>query len=303
MMLPPASNDYTTIEERVNNSKMKPSQSVSVVIPFYKGASYLEKSLASLSNQTYPKNLIEVIIVQDDGCEDINMIYGEFAKQLQLKLIKIKRIGYTPCRLRNAGIRNARGDVIFSIDFDIICPPETVEDHMKWFHVSDRVATFGLRKFVDVSNIPLQEMKFKKDYLMALPDITSISNTIEDCRIDKRLPEVKIIKSHPFPCNCFHGCNIAYRRDTAMKVGLWDEDFDFYYGREDMEFGHRLWKNGTFLIYEPKATVLHQENSIVTKSQKEIGLNRNLNLLRERVPGIIEFRENMLVRLQKSFGL
>ena len=38
---------------------------------------------------------------------------------------------------------------------------------------------------------------------------------------------------------------MAYWRDDALNVGLWDEDFNGNYGYEDIEFGQRLFENGT----------------------------------------------------------
>ena len=55
---------------------------------------------------------------------------------------------------------------------------------------------------------------------------------------------------HPFPGNCFHGGNVAYWRDDAVDVGLWDEGFNGNYGYEDLEFGQHLFENGTRLVFE-----------------------------------------------------
>jgi len=295
-------NDYSQIEHRIKTLNPTPELTASIVIPFYLGKSILEKSLISLRNQSYPKELFEVIVVQDEGEEDISELIETNNDYYSIKLIKLKHIGFTPGRSRNAGIKCAKGQIIFSIDFDIICQSDTLWNHLKWFHVSDEVATFGLRKFIDTSNYPPEAILERSVELINLPNIASISNTIEGCKIDKRLPEIEIIKSHPFPCNCFHGCNIAYRKDTAIDIGYWDEDFNLHYGREDMEFGYRLWKSGNYIVYAPDTIVLHQENDIVSKSKKEFGLEKNLELLYRKVPGIQDFRENILPNIQKKYG-
>ena len=107
------------------------------------------------------------------------------------------------------------------------------------------------------------------------------------------MPEIKIIKRHPFPCNCFHGCNISYLKQDALDVGLYDEEFNFNFGYEDIEFGYRLWKKGLYLVFEPKALALHQENNAVTYLEKVRGREINRIKLYNKVPGIAKFRESL----------
>ena len=51
--------------------------------------------------------------------------------------------------LEMLGYSMAKGDVIVSLDSDMICPPNFLESHMGWFHKSAKIATIGLRKFVN----------------------------------------------------------------------------------------------------------------------------------------------------------
>ena len=55
-------NDYTDIEYKVKTEPRKHELSLSVVIPFHAGRDILAKTVTSLTQQTYPKDRIEVII-------------------------------------------------------------------------------------------------------------------------------------------------------------------------------------------------------------------------------------------------
>ena len=287
-------NNYTHIEIKMEEStKIQPSIFASVVIPCYKGDIYLERTLYSLKNQSYPHKLYEVIIIQqDDGRASIEDLVSEFETDFELRLFKIPHIGFTPGRSRNFGIQNARGEIIISLDFDMICQPNFIEAHMKWHHASKNIATFGLRKFIDADNIEPKDVIKNINYIKILPPIESISNTVPGCTSDKRLPEIKIIKTHPFPCNCFHGCNITYPRKYALEIGGWDEDFNGNYGYQDIEFGYRLWQKGLYLVFAPEALAFHQENNVGTYSERKRGREINRILLYKKVPGIKKFRES-----------
>jgi hypothetical protein len=112
----------------------------------------------------------------------------------------------------------------------MICPPGFLESHMAWFHKSAKIVTIGLKKFVEANKIQPQDVIRDFSLILSLPEIDSTSNNAIGSRQDKRIPELKRLKIHPFPSNCFHGGNVAYRRDDALNVGLWDETFNGNYG-------------------------------------------------------------------------
>jgi hypothetical protein len=111
---------------------------------------------------------------------------------------------------------------------------------------------------------------------------------------DKRVPELKRLMIHPFPSNCFHGGNVAYWRDDALDVGLWDEDFNGNYGYEDIDFGQRLFEIRTRLIFENRATTYHQESNFISPYERHKGLSINRIKLYERYPELARFRRGTL---------
>lgn len=288
-------NDYDDIEHKVKAETCRHELFASVSIPFHEGYDRLARTIASLTQQTYSKDLFEVVVVADANHTDAKLITDEYKRKINVKLVTLPhQTGFGPARSRNAGIDVAKGDVIVSLDSDMICPPNFLESHMLWFHKSNKIATIGLRKFVEASSIQPEDII--RDFRLAclLPEVCSISNTVAGCHIDKRIPELKQLKIHPHPGNCFHGGNVAYWRDDALHIGLWDEDFNGNYGYEDIEFGQRLFQKGTRLVYESGATTYHQESNSVSAYEREKGMEVNRGKLYELYPELARFRKDVL---------
>ena len=92
---------------------------VSIVIPTLNAASVLEECLRSISIQTYPKERVEIIVVDGgsvDATLNISKKYG--AKVLENKL-RTAEAG------KAVGVRAATGEFIALIDSDNILPTET----------------------------------------------------------------------------------------------------------------------------------------------------------------------------------
>ncbi len=289
---PPKSNNYRWIVPQVPLT-IKACLSVSIIIPFYGKLSILNIVLSTIATQTYPSHLLEIIIIEDGSPDSTTPLVQYWSRQLDIKNLRIPRQGSRRAKARNVGIQAAKGDIILSIDADIALPPTLVESHLKWFHVSDQVATFGLRRFVelplsdDVNHFFIQEKNF-----FSLPDIVSASN-LSGTYIDKRIAELEDFEQHPFPFNCFHGCNIAYKREDAIAVGFWNEDFNGNYGYEDIEFGYRLWQHGRYIVYVAEAGVLHIEDNIMSLGQRQKEADINRAKLYKMVPGLQEYRSRM----------
>jgi glycosyltransferase involved in cell wall biosynthesis len=247
-----------------------------------------------LTQQSYPNDLFELVIVADSNHSDAKLIADRYKNQIVIKLVTLFNIDCGPASSRNAGIQDAKGDVIVSLDCDMICPPTFLESHMHWFHKFGKISTIGLRKFVRANGIQSEDIIRDFHSVSSLPEIYSISNTVLGSLKDKRIFELEQLSFHPFPSNCFHGGNVAYWRDDAIDVGLWDEDFNGNYGYEDIEFGQRLFENGTKMIFENGATAYHQESNFVSANERRQGLAVNRLKLYERFPALGRFRRENL---------
>jgi len=86
---------------------------VSIVIPAYNEAMNIGRLIESIQYQDYPFQSYEIIVV-DDGSEDGT---GELARSYGAKVIRHER-NLGKARALENGIKNARGDVVITMDAD-----------------------------------------------------------------------------------------------------------------------------------------------------------------------------------------
>jgi glycosyltransferase involved in cell wall biosynthesis len=89
---------------------------VSIVMPAFNEEKYIEQSLNAVRMLDYPKDLLEIIVVDNGSTDDTVKIARKYADQvLVCPGIKVGAV-------RNMGVRHARGDIIAFIDSD--CVPD-----------------------------------------------------------------------------------------------------------------------------------------------------------------------------------
>lgn len=281
-------NDYTEIEHRAQSFDGPYSLTATVVITYYQDIDLLGGLLSSLARQTYPPSLYDVVIVDDGSPTPLALATVAEYLHTPVRIIRLTHQAYQISTMRNIGMRQSTADVILCVDQDILCPPCWLEAHLKWHHAANQIATFGLRRFVN----RVASMDATPDFIAAAlegPDIPSASTGFHPG--DKRAVEVESLKSNPYPFNCFHGCNVSFRRQEALAVGGFSEKFNGGFGYEDIEFGARLFARGNQIAYVPDSLVVHQENYSFTTGQRTSGAARNLLLLYESIPELRDYRK------------
>lgn len=89
-------------------------QTISVVIPFYSGADWLDEALSSVINQE--KSVDEIIVVNDGSKEDISSLTKKYNGQVAFYYKDNGGAGSA----RNYGIQKAKCDIVFFLDSDDI---------------------------------------------------------------------------------------------------------------------------------------------------------------------------------------
>jgi glycosyltransferase involved in cell wall biosynthesis len=90
--------------------------SVSVIIPTYNNGNFIKDALESLFNQTYPEELIEIIVVDDGSTDDTNRILGRYKE----KIIYVYKENKGVASARNLGISLSKNEIITFLDSDDI---------------------------------------------------------------------------------------------------------------------------------------------------------------------------------------
>jgi glycosyltransferase involved in cell wall biosynthesis len=132
-------NDYTVLDVP-NLGEWEPNLAVSVVIPAYGQQDKLDLTLASLSAQSYPDRLLEVVVVDDGSSPPITL--PELAPA-NTRLVRSSADGWGPAHAVNVGVRAASHGVILRLDADMVGYREHVEAHMRWHHLADYLTVMG----------------------------------------------------------------------------------------------------------------------------------------------------------------
>ena len=130
---------------------------VSVVIPVYNAEAFLEETLLSVINQTYPN--IEIVAV-DDGSKDGSIAILEKYKE-HVRIIKQPNSGAATAR--NKGVQEARGEWIAFVDADDIWDLNKIEKQMKLSN--DYQWSYTDTVFVGGVNDGHRDSDFTKKYL------------------------------------------------------------------------------------------------------------------------------------------
>jgi peptidoglycan-N-acetylglucosamine deacetylase len=108
---------------------------ISVVIPAYNEAKFIERALESLRQQDYPN--FEIIVV-DNNSQDRT---AEITKRYGVTVIYEARRGVAYAR--NAGFRAAHGEVIATTDADTILPPHWLSHIARKFQNNPLLVAYG----------------------------------------------------------------------------------------------------------------------------------------------------------------
>src|SRR5690606_24519669 len=112
---------------------------VSVVLPVFNGASFIEAALGSILNQTY-RNL-DVIVI-DDGSTDATAALVRVA-ETDRRLRFVSRENRGLISTLNEGLGLARGDLIARMDADDIAYPERIQRQVDTFLARPELAITG----------------------------------------------------------------------------------------------------------------------------------------------------------------
>ncbi|MGK5092227.1 glycosyltransferase family 2 protein [Deltaproteobacteria bacterium TL4] len=136
---------------------------VSIVIPAYNAAKYLQQTVESVQSQTYPH--WEMLIVDDGSTDNSVELLTELAqKDSRLSLICLKSNSASPAVPRNTGLQQTRGDYIAFLDADDLWHPQKLEVQLQLMreHHSDFCST-TLQRFKKTA--PVNPLKIENHEL------------------------------------------------------------------------------------------------------------------------------------------
>ncbi|MET9709250.1 glycosyltransferase [Nocardiopsis alba] len=241
-------NDWSALTPPVTGH-WTPELGVSVVIPARGGQEGLDLALASLSVQTYPDHLLEVVVVDDHSSPPLRLPEH---RPRRCRIVSPPDGGWGAGYARAYGAHASTGDILLWMDADMIACPEFVEAQARWHHAHAECVTLGRIRFSDT------EPRSPEDLLDAIrsDDLTRVLTG------DRRHEWVEhLIESSDLLRDADHlgfhahvGAASAVRRSLYEAAGGVDPDLDL---GQDTEFGYRLWQAGAVMVPERSATAWH----------------------------------------------
>ncbi len=262
-------NNYTSISEFVKDFYLhnlcQYTEKISVVVPVYNRAERLSRCLAGICQQTYPRELMEVVVVDDGSSDEVLTVVKKYAKLLNLKYVKQRDDGYRLSAARNLGIRAASHKNISIVDCDLIPLPKFIESFMQYLHHFDNVVLLGHQRFVDPTGISdddiLQDVRNFEKFKDIKSENSTMENALDGITRDwryKLYEETDYLKNDEHPYRAFSSGHVAYKKRTIEDAGYYDEEFNIW-GCEDNEAGYRIYQKGYYFIPVLEAVDLHQE--------------------------------------------
>ena len=133
---------------------------LSIVVPVYNVAPYLDEALDSAENQTYKD--LEIICVNDGSTDNsLEILERHAAKDSRIKIITQENQGLSGAR--NTGIRAATGKYIYFFDSDDVIAPYIMEKAIGNLEKYDADASeFGYIKFEYNSKLNMSEYHYEE---------------------------------------------------------------------------------------------------------------------------------------------
>jgi glycosyltransferase involved in cell wall biosynthesis len=199
---------------------------VSVIIPVYNDSERLKTCLQALENQTYSKELYEVIVVDNNSEEDIKSIVNQF-NQAQIAH-ESRRGSYAA---RNKGISIAKGKILGFTDSDCIPAADWIEK--------------GVEKLLQISNCGLVagevQLFFKNP---KKPTVFEIYDSMNFLR------QKYYIENYKFGATA----NVFTFKDVFKEVGLFNSELK---SGGDSDWGKRVFSAGYTQVYADNVLVKH----------------------------------------------
>ena len=196
---------------------------ISVIIPVRNEAQNINACLNSVSIQTYPEKLFEVIIIDDSSDDETQSIVRDFCKKnSNFSAIALKDFPGNITGKKNAiqaGIKNAKGSLIVTTDGDCTVHHEWLKTIASFYETEKPKMILGPVAFHTGKNLfqKIQSLEF-----LGLIGITEASANLKN----------------PIMCN---GANLAYEKSVFEKVEGFSGNAEISSG-DDVILMHKLKK-------------------------------------------------------------
>jgi len=229
-----------------------PAMPASVIVPYHRHhAVALPKTLATLDRQSYPRDMFEVVVVDDGSDPPLDRLP---ATGFAARLVRQERRGFGLARARNTGARAASCDILLFLDADILVDAAWIAAHARWHHAISDALTLGLTSYVDTADLRVDSIRNGRSPLRDL---------LADRPADPPRSEGLLLRTDDLKSRddrvfmAMAGNNFGIRKEFYHQLGGSDESFTRW-GYEDTEIAYRAYVRGGLLVATRDAVAWHQ---------------------------------------------
>ena len=259
-----------------------PARPVTVIVPYYEAPEALGRTLAALETQDWPRELFEVIVV-DDGSR---VPLERPSTPLDLRVERQEHRGFGAARARNTGVEAAAHDILLFLDGDMLPEAGWIAAHARWHHAASCLLTLGFRAHVSMDGVSAAAIRQRPGTLQDL----FADRPADPSFVERHMARTRDLTSRDddlFRVVVSSNCGID--RQLYEIAGGFDESF-IRWGHEDTEFGYRVQTRGGVLVPVRAAFAWHQGRRAEDRKRK----NRSLRIQASRVAHLVaheDFRD------------
>lgn len=210
----------------------------SIVIPTWNRSELVEALLKSLydERERYTSGRTEVLIVDSSAdnekdsiissCKKYDAIYVEGDDSVRKK--------------RNKGIRQSKYDYILFIDSDVVVEKGLLDEYVEAYKNPYKVKLGGVLGYT--------EFVGKRTFWWKILERTSLVNSFSFAR------------DYPFHSWTI-GNNVSFKKSVLKEIGMFEENFPFKLGGDDLDMTYRVTKAGYMIGSAPNAVTYHSRKT------------------------------------------
>lgn len=130
---------------------------VSIILPAYNAEQFLNETINSVINQTYPN--WELLIINDGSKDNTESLSKKWVvKDQRIKYISKTNSGVSDTR--NTGIENANGEYLFFLDADDVWLPNNIQEKLNQFASNRYAAIYSACELINEQSISLNKFLY-----------------------------------------------------------------------------------------------------------------------------------------------
>jgi len=196
---------------------------VSMLVPCFNEEVTLAKTIESLLEMDYPKDKLEVVVIDDGSLDNTAQIGREYAARYPEQVFFLQKENGGKYTALNLGIKESRGELIGCLDADSFAAPDALLEAVKTFEADKTVMAIT----------PAMKV-YKPRKMLELMQNVEYTFGIFYKKMFDNLSAINVLPG-PFS---------MYKREVFQKIGL----FRHAHNTEDMEIAFRMHEHGLKIV-------------------------------------------------------